>query len=278
MGVISTSSDGGSRVYIDADLPLVTVPGVTSIRDMLPKTFLRYWYAQMAARYAVDNISFLAPMIEADPEAAVNAIKGAAQRHTNARGKIGTECHDLFERMLRGEAIGRIKPDLSPYRRHFDEFLETVQPELISVEEVSWSDQYMYAGSPDAILRIRLDEQNRPSQSGELVTVIFDWKTGKDLHSDVALQLAAYAHGDRLIDAAGESRPMPDIEMGAALHITADGWDLRPVAIGPEVFDAFLALRRVFDWERSGQTVVIGKSIAGSTDRIVTGTQRRGSL
>jgi hypothetical protein len=68
---------------------------------------------------------------------------------------------------------------------------------------------------------------------------------------------------------------MPEIEAGVALHITEDAWEFRPVSIGPEVFEVFLALRRLFDWDRTGQRVVLGKAIASGAPVLVTGTQRR---
>lgn len=277
MGAVNTVKRGGSRFYVDPERPLVTVPGVTSIISKGPKEFLPYWYAKMAAEYAVDNFDYLVPMIERDRESAINSIKGAATRYTNSRADVGSKAHDLFERMIRGESLRRVEPDLEPYRRCFAEFLDAVQPRLISAEDVVWSDTHGYAGSNDAILSVSMDEDNHIVPSGEPVTLMVDWKTSKDLHSEVALQLSAYANADRLVSADGKSRPMPEIQAGAALHITPEGWEFVPVAIGSEVFEVFLALRRVFDWDREGQKLVLGKPLArNAAQGLVTGTQRRG--
>lgn len=275
MGAVNTVKRGGSRFYVNPDRPNVSVPGVTSIIGMLPKPFLQQWSAKMAAELAVDSIDILPDMISRDRDGAVAYVKGAAYRYTNTRAKVGSEAHDLFERMIRGERITRAKPDLEPYRRHFQEFLDAVQPKLISAEDVVWSDTHSYAGSSDAILEVLLDDRNRPSMAGQPVTLITDWKTSKDLHAEVALQLSAYANADRLIDTDGRSGAMPEIHGGAALHITEDGWEFRPVNIGPEVFEVFCALRRVFEWDRDGQRDVLGKAIASKADHIITGTQRR---
>lgn len=272
---VATVKRGGSRFYVDPARPQITVPGVTSIIGMAPKPFLPYWYAKMAAELAVDSFAYLAEMAERDREGAVAFIKGAATRYTNERANIGSEAHDLFERMIRGYRPTRVKPDLEPYRRHFADFLDKVKPRLISAEDVVWSDAHEYAGSSDAILEVLLDERNQPDPLGEPVTLIVDWKTSKDLHNEVALQLSAYANADRLLDTDGSSHPMPEIHGGAALHITPDGWTFTPVQIGPEVFEAFVALRRVFDWDRDGQKNVLGKAIASSNTSLITGTQRR---
>lgn len=273
--MVQTVKRGGSRFYVDPVKPLVTVPGVTSIISMLPKPFLQFWAAKMAAELAVDSIDMIKPMAERDRQGAVDYVKGAATRYTKTRAEVGSEAHDLFERMIRGERITRVKPDLEPYRRHFAEFLEVVRPELISAEDVMWSDRHSYAGSSDAILSIKLTADSVISPFGEPVTVLVDWKTSKESYPDVALQLSAYAHADRLVKSDGGSEPMPEIEMGAVLHITPDGWVFKPVVIDDNVFAVFLALRQVFDWDRTGQKEVFGVPIAQSAAKLVTGTQRR---
>jgi hypothetical protein len=273
---------GGSRFYVNPDEPLVTVPGVTSIIGMLAKPFLQFWSAKMAAELAVDSIDYLKEMAERDRDGAVTFVKGAAQRYTKTRAEIGSQAHDLFERMIRGETIGRVPPDLEPYRRHFAEFLEAINPELVSAEDVMWSDQHAYAGSSDAILRVWLFDDNTPDPThgkyghSKPIILIVDWKTSKDIHAEVALQLSAYANADRLVKPDGSSEPMPEIEGGAVLHVTPDGWSFRPVEIGADVFETFLALRRVFTWDREISKRVIGKPIANNkTSKLVTGTQRR---
>jgi hypothetical protein len=278
LGQVTTVKRGGSRFYVHPDKPLVTVPGVTSVIGMLPKPFLQYWSAKMAAELAVDSIDMLADMVNRDRDGAVDYIKGAANRYTKTRSTIGSAAHDMFERMMRGEHIGRVHPDMESYRRGFAEFLAAVNPELIRAEDVAWSDAHDYAGSFDAILRVWLMPDNTPDPTrkrGEPVDLMVDWKTSKDTYPEVALQLAAYANADRIISADGTSEPMVDVNGAAVLHITPEGWAFKPVVITAEVFSYFLALRRVFDWDRETSKSVLGKPIAKNVG-LVTGTQRRG--
>jgi len=261
MGKVNTIQRGGSRFYVEPTDGR-KAPGVTSIVGMLPKPFLTYWAAKMTAEAAVDNLDAVAAIAAGDRDGAVDYLKGAHRRYTKARADVGSKAHDMFERMMRGENVRRVGMDLDPYKRHFGEFLDRVQPELISAEDVMWSDTHDYAGSSDAVLRIG-DE-----------TVIVDWKTSKDTYPDVALQLSAYANADRIIDADGESAPMPAITAGAVLHITPERWALKPVNIGPSVFEIFLALRQVFTWDRETSKHVIGKPVA-TGGSLVTGTERR---
>jgi hypothetical protein len=219
----------------------------------------------------------------AGEDAAVEYLKNAPNRYTKTRANVGSDAHDMFERMIRGEYVGRVHPDLEPYRRNFAEFLRMVNPELVRAEDIAWSDTHQYAGSFDAILRVwvikRLDgkliiDPTRGPDS-EAVLLIVDWKTSKDTYPDVALQMAAYAHADKLIDPEGNEEPMPEFDGAAVLHITPDEWAFKPVDIGEDVFQFFLALRQVFNWDRSKSKEVLGRPLAKSTSRVVTGTQRR---
>lgn len=268
---VTTIKRGGSRFYVNQETK-ETVPGVTSIIGMLPKPFLVPWAAKTAAEAAVDNLSAVTTIAEADREGAIDFIKGAHFRYTKSRQKIGSEAHDIFERMIRGESEDRssLPAYLHPYYDNFAEFLATVKPELIRAEDVAWSDEHGYAGSFDALLRIT-DEDGAP------VTVIADWKTGKSTYPEVALQMAAYGYADRLIDPDGNSEPMPPVDAAAVLHITDEQWAFKPVRFDAEVYSYFLHLREIFEWDREISKTVIGKPFAkGGTDRLITGTQRRG--
>jgi hypothetical protein len=275
---IRTRSKGGSRFYFDTDAPDITVPGVTSVIGTLAKPFLAFWNAKMVAELAVDSLDFVQQMAERDRQGAIDYLKGAARRYTKIRADVGSEAHDLFERMIRGEYVGRVSRDMEPYRANFADFLDAVNPELVRAEDVAWSDTHQYAGSFDAMLRIWLDENQRPTpdRSGEPALVVADWKTSKDTYPDVALQMSAYAHADRIIDPDGNSEPMPEFDGAVVLHITDEKWAFKPVRIDQDVYTAFLMLRGAFDWDRVLSKTVIGKPIAqGGTQGITTGTQRR---
>lgn len=278
MTAVRTVHRGGSRFYIHPEKPEITLPGVTSIISMLPMPFLAPWNAKLTAELAVDSLAFVQQMAERDRQGAVDYLKGAARRYTKIRADIGSAAHDVFERMIRGEDVGRVHPDIEPYRDLFADFLAKVNPELVGAEDVAWSDTHGYAGSFDVMFRIWLDAEGNPTpdRSGDPVLLIGDWKTSKDTYASVALQMAAYAHADRIISPDGTSRPMPTFDGAVVLHITAEQWALKPVRIDADVFDFFLTLRKVFTWDREVSKTVIGRAIAKSASKLVTGTQRRG--
>lgn len=279
---IRTIQRSGSRFYFDEALPDLKYPGVTSVIGMLPKPFLAYWQAKMVAELAVDSLAFIQQMAERDRDGAIQYLKGAANRYTKQRASIGSSAHDLFERMIRGEAVGRVHPDMEPYRRNFAEFLDGVQPELVRAEDVAWSDTHRYAGSFDGILRLRLDDQGRPAPDGDPALVMADWKTSKDTYPDVALQMSAYANADVIISPDGTREPMPEFDGAVVLHITDTKAAFKPVRIAeengqPAVFPHFLHLRETFEWVNGVSKGVIGAPIwtTGGAS-LVTGTQRRG--
>ncbi len=274
-GAIRTIHRGGSRFYVDPQTA-EKMPGVTSVVGMLPKPFLVHWAARMTAEAAVGNLPAVASIAERDETGAIDYLRNAHSRYTRLRAKVGSDAHDLFERMIRGEFIGRVHPDLEPYRDGFAEFLEAVRPELVRAEDVAWSSTHHYAGSFDAIIRVQLGEDGKPDhENGTWHTLIVDWKTSKSAYPDVALQMSAYAHADLIISPDGVSEPMPEFDGAAVLHITPDGWVFKPVRIDREVFDVFLVLRRVFQWDRETSKTVFGRAIAQSARRLITGTQRR---
>lgn len=263
---VSTIKRGGSRLYIDPTDAEKKVPGVTSVLNMLPKPFLTFWNAKLVAETAVAQIDTIVRLAERDPAGAIDYLKGAPRRFTQQAANLGSDAHDLFERMARGEKINprHIHSDLVPFALHFAAWLEEIKPTFLHLEETVWSDTYGYAGSFDAIAVI----------DGE--TVIIDWKTTRSgVHEDVSLQLKAYASADRIILAStGESVPLPQIDAAAVLHVRPEGAELVPVDYSDDLFAFFLALLKIYEWDTARKKRVIGKP-AWRTGHVKTGTERR---
>ena len=248
---VSTIKRSGSRFYVEPTTG-EKVPGVTSILNGLPKPFLQYWSAKMVAEFAVDNFSAYSSLImNGQKQAAIDLLKAAPRRYTTERANIGSDAHDLFERMGRGEDVRSIThPDLQGYVDRFSEFLDDFQPSFLVQEETVWSNTHRYAGSFDAIAEI----------GGE--TVVVDFKTTKSVYPEVGLQLAAYRYADHVVRPDGNTVPLPKgITGGAVLHIHEDMYELIPLRCDEAVFEHFLTLRAQFEWAGVSRTVV-GKPLA----------------
>ncbi|MFI0465326.1 hypothetical protein ACH347_14715 [Saccharopolyspora sp. 5N102] len=261
---IQTINRSGSRFYVHPDDSSRKAPSVTSIVAMLPKPFLTTWAAKLTAENAIANLGSIVDLALTDRAGAIDYMKGAHRRTTQAAADVGTEVHELFERVARGEIVRGVHPDLRPYLEHIQDFHDHYQPEHRHIEDAVWSDTHDYAGSFDAISDI----------DGE--TVIFDVKTTRSgVHEDVALQLSAYAHADRIIKQDGQSQPMTEIHAAAVLHLRPEGWRVVPVRADDEVLSYFLHLRKIFDWNSDVAKTVIGKPDYESVAS--TGAQRRKS-
>lgn len=249
---IRTISRGDSRFYVHPSSGQ-KAPGVTSVVGMLPKGFLGPWSAKVTAEFAVENLGDIVGIAMRDKAAAVDMLKGAPRRFTSAAADVGTDAHDVFERMAGGEAPGRLHPELKVYADHFAAFLDEFQPEFLHLERTVWSDAVDYSGSFDAIMKI----------AGE--TVIADWKTTRSgVHAEVAIQLSAYRHADYIVEPDGSELALPEITGGAVLHVRPEGWQLVPVKCDEEVFAFFRHLREVFRWDREVKETVLGAPLNSS--------------
>ena len=261
---VSTIKRGGSRFYVEPESG-EKVPGVTSVLGMLPKDFLRYWGQKLVAEAAVDELGTVVSMVLRDRQAAIDHLKRAPDRFTGKAAEIGTAAHDIFERLSKGETLGRVHPDLEPYARHFNEFLDVAQPEYHFMEETVWSDKHSYAGSFDAFATI----------SGERIWI--DNKTTRSgIHEEVGIQLAAYRYAEHILRADGSRVPMPPADGGAVLHVRPEGWKLVPVRADEAMFEVFLHLREVFRYEKELKSTIVGREVfSGPGDAAPTGPKRR---
>ena len=246
---VETIKRNGSRFYVDP-VSGAKVPSVTSIVGCLPKRALQFWRGKMVAECAVEDVGVVADFVsKGNPSAAIDHLKRAPDRSSGKAAKTGTDVHGLCEQIAKGNDPGRVHPDLQAFVDHFHRFISDFEPGFLEVEATAWSETYGYAGTLDFIAMV----------DGEVV--ITDIKTGKSgAWPDVALQLSAYANADFLIDAAGERRPLPDIDGAAVLTLRPDGYQLIPVRLGDDVFDTFRALIEVSKWEHEVGKTVIGKT------------------
>ena len=245
---VRTFSKSGSRFYAD-DLTGTTLPSVTSITGCLPKKALQFWSAKMVAECAVTEFGTLAQMVSTgNPSGAIDYLKRAPGRSSGAAAQTGSDVHELCERIGRGEDP-RVHPDLVGFTETYKKFISDFDVGFLEVEATAWSDTHNYAGTLDAIILIE-DE-----------SVLIDVTTAASgIWPDVALQLCAYARADCLLAPNGERRPLPQIDAAAALHLRPDGYQLKPIRIGDDVFETFLALAQVASWERETSKTVVGKS------------------
>jgi hypothetical protein len=248
---IDTVKQFGSRFYLNPLDPKERLPGVTSVLDMLPKPFLRYWMAKVVAETAVDNVGAVVDMmLGGDRTGAIDYLKRSPGRNTGKAADVGNDVHSLVESLARGEKIGAVHPDIQPYVNGWRDFNEAMQPEYLFIEETVWSHTHGYAGSFDAICVVE----------GE--TIILDNKTTRSgVHGEVALQMTAYKNADYILRADGEQVPIPDITGAAVLHLRPEATELVPVHTSDALMDVFVALLQIHKWDKDLSRGVVGKPL-----------------
>lgn len=292
---LAGNDDAGRRFYTWGDEAFWSV--TTLINGGIPK-FLHAHYAKMAAELALDAIVERGPHSRAGAivrrlaergradvverqargeltsiklakltgrDLALRWVKGAADRHRDAAAERGSAVHDQAEALvlqhareasrlhLEHDAIAPWPAELEGYQRAFVSWVDDYAPEFLAAEASVFNRAQAYAGTLDAIARIHLPD-------GSSLVPVIDYKSGKAVYAEVALQLAAYARGEFVGAPDGVTElPLPVVDAGAVLHLRADGtYQFRLVRIDDVVFSAFLFGREVFRWlDETSKTVLL---------------------
>lgn len=249
---IETTSIDGYRFYKHPTQKHIKVPSVTSVLDMLPAPYLRKWNSKITAEHAISNLDDIVQMASKSKTKAIEWLKGAPDRELNKAADIGDRVHNLLEELI-NDPLTAVDDELAPYIDGFYQFLDRFEPEWLFVEKPIFSMTHLYAGSFDAICKIK----NK--------NYMLDFKTTRSgISAKVAMQLAAYSRADVMfID--GEEYQLPEIHAGAALWLRPDKWSFQPLRIDDDVFHTFLSLRRVFEWERTRSKSVMLAPVANKS-------------
>jgi len=224
-----------TRVY---DIPgHPGLPSVTSVIGMKDKPALIGWAANQAAEYSQTHRDALNQL---EPDAAVAAIKGAWRRNRDKAANFGTAVHEAIE-------TGKTPEDdrLAAYVRSSQRALQDLGVDVTNQEITLVSVQHGYAGTAD-ILGTSLDGR-----------VILDWKSGKGLYPEAAMQLIALMMCDHII-ANGELVQWQPCDVGFAVRLTPTRWYYEKIEAdspqGATAFDAFLGLIPVWNFTTKGNT------------------------
>jgi hypothetical protein len=218
-------------------------PSVTTIISAgVPKPALVGWAAKMAAEHAVKNWDRLTSLKVYDR---VNEIKSAHEVYTKSKGDIGDTVHNLVEAWQTGQAYSTEGVD--SFTTQFINFMFDNKPTFLENEFTVWSRIYGYAGTGDFIARIG------PK------TYWVDIKTGKSLHDEVGLQLAALSKADFILRENGDEVEMPPCDGLIALHIRPRSWKMATINHPDECFKAFLAAKEILEWSRYIAPTVLGR-------------------
>lgn len=226
------------------------IPSVTTIQGKLDKSGpLVGWAKKATAACAVRNLPMLVQMAASGgPEAAVAWLKSIPDYQRDTAADIGSRVHTLAERLARGEAV-EVTDEERPFAERYATWIAAAAPEFLYLEEMVANLTVGYAGTFDAILRLR----------GK--TYLADVKTGAGIYADTAIQLAAYAHGE-FIGRPGDPTKyrLPAIDAYAVLHVRPDQpTEFVPYAVTDASWQAFLACKTLHDWSEGEAKTVKGR-------------------
>lgn len=209
------------------------VPGVTTLlKDAIPAPALVKWAANSVAEYVADNPGHVDMLRDMGHRPMVNALKEVPWQARDEAGNRGTEVHGYAERIVRGEEVD-VPEALVGHVESCIAFLEDWDIRPVLVETPVASRQHQYAGTLDLVA-----DHNRGPRA------IFDYKTARSgIFFETSFQLVGYGMAEFYVgDGDEHNMNVLGIKESYGVHIRADGYDVVPLAYGPDIYAEFVAL------------------------------------
>jgi len=185
-----TGPRGGMRAYQKPGDPLPLWSVTTILSNTVAKPALMRWYNQQGREAVAEK---LLPHVgkTLSEETLEEALREAGQRPKKTKDKaadLGSRAHDWLSEYITSRMedrpISTAPQDLMTVFDSFREWEEEAGIERwLKTEFAVYSEGFRYAGSVDALA------YNRDGKF-----MVLDWKTGKGIYSEMALQVAAYAN------------------------------------------------------------------------------------
>lgn len=222
------------------------MPSVTNVIDSMNKPFLNNWYAKRAAEDAVQVVADHPGLIQQKPSEAIKWISGAARRTASAAASLGDAVHDHVEALSIGESPSEPEdPRVLKFAEQWNKFVEKMQPKFTHAEATIFgtTDPFgnAYAGTADFIAEI----------DGKLY--VGDYKTGKSVHAEAALQLSALSHGSEIV-IDGKTESLPKIAGEIVVHLQANSFTVYKTNSSQQAWENFSVLREAWSVQKSMQS------------------------
>ena len=202
----------------------------TAIDGGVPKPALINWAARITVDCAEDR---WAELVEMRPSQRRKVLERARWDHRDPAAERGTRAHKLVQQLAQGQAV-EPDEDLIGHADAYLRFVDEWQPRELLIERPVFNRTHRYAGTPDLFVDL-IDGQRW----------LLDFKTGENVYSEVALQLAAARYAEFALDDAGAEIPVPQVDAAGVIHLRADGYALIPVPAGLEAFRLFLYAKQI---------------------------------
>lgn len=208
---------------------------------------------------------------------ALRWLKSTPERTRDAAAARGSKVHEQSEEIVKVRAdeaarlviagtdhaaiLAGFDDATRPYMASFLAWVRDFRPRFEATEATVYNRAAGYAGTLDAIVRLDLG----PAHG---VPMVVDYKTGREIYSEVGLQLAAYRRGEFVGMPDGSEAPMPRTLDGAVLHLlpaptttSPHGYEFRRVRVDEPIYRAFLYACEVARFRLETAPTVIGEPI-----------------
>ena len=267
------ASDKQQQLMSDFDSRLHSVTAITKAGVPGNPDAIVGWACRRAGERAVDNLSVIRAMLDADQrEEAIQYVAKARFQASRVAINRGRELHAAAERIQLGQPLEDAA--WTPYVEQYVRFLERYAPVFEMAEAPVYNLTWRYAGTLDTIalvsgLRLLWDVKStdKPPDAGR-----------RPPWPETALQLVAYrraewvgvtatqreygGHRYYIYDPTVEYRPMPEVDGAAVLVVSPYDYRLVPVVTDDAVWATFLHAREVARWTIDLSKRVIGPAIA----------------
>lgn len=232
----------------------------TILSNGVPKPALPHWAAREVARCAIDNLPKLARVRgRAAREEAYEWLRCAAETKRDTAADLGSAVHHAVEATILEQPMPEPTEEQAPFLQAFANFVADWSPEWEATEMVVAHPEDEWAGTADWWAYITLPDVGR-------VLVLGDWKTGKGVYAEAALQLAAYRRATVGWLKDGTEVIPPPAEHAVVVHLRPDkypdrGYALIPLDTGDAAYAAFLSAKKVAIYTRGLAKTLVGDPI-----------------
>lgn len=201
---------------------------------------------------------------------ALRYLKGEPDRVRNAAAARGSDVHEAAEDYVLARAregvrfyadtddIPEYDPEIAPRMAGLVNFLADHRPRILATEATVYNRSQAYAGTADLWGEFLV--------RGEWRTLCVDYKSGRAIWPDVAMQVCSYARGEFIGSPDNITElPVPFADGTAVLHLDPKaprGYSFRELRYDDVVWHAFLYVREVFRWSIEISKTAIGDEIA----------------
>jgi hypothetical protein len=174
----------------------------------------------------------------------VQWLKETPDRLRDRGAARGTTIHAVIDNLIQGRSY-EIEAEAEPWVMAATRFVQEARPRAERTEGSIYSERTLTAGTFDFLGRL----DNAP----ELGRVLIDWKTNKSgVYADMAVQLVGgYALGaEYLLDDEANEHEWKVPDTALIVHLTQDGYTVRPVPLDKTLRRAFLGALEIRKWEQ----------------------------